>query len=46
MFRQMFLPVAFSSPVNPPLGFLIVYSFQGIKQKIMGYVGGIPTLQM
>jgi len=46
MFREMYFPVAFSSPVSQPLGFLIVYSFQGIKQKIMGYVGGIPTLQM
>ena len=33
MFRQMFFPVGFQSPVSPPLGFLIVYSFQEIKRN-------------
>jgi len=29
-----------------PCYFLIVYSFQGIKQKIKGCGGGIPTLKI
>jgi len=33
MFSQMFVPVAFWSPVSPLLVFLIVYSFQGITRK-------------
>jgi len=36
MFRQMFFPVGFYSPVSPKLRFLIVYSFRGIKQKNKG----------
>jgi len=46
MIRQNFFPVGFSSPVSSPHGFLIVYSFQGINEKIKGYDGGIPSLQM
>jgi len=36
MFRKMFFPVGFQSPVSPLLVFLMVYSFQGIERKNHG----------